>query len=317
MKSKLSVTVSAPTFQEFGAALAPWLRLNQLDGSPVSDEVIWRRQTDRTSWLTEALELNPVVQWVHTDTAGIDRLPIDVLKKRGILLSNARGLHSDAVSEWGLGAVLAAAKRLDETVRNSDSRVWTPAPHGLLLRGRKIVILGTGSIGGALAKVCSALGMDVVGVSRTTTRRETDIYIDRRFAVHDAWLSELGSAAFLAICLPLTTQTRGLVGESVIAALPADAWIVNVGRGDVLDESALLAAVAGGRIGGAILDTVAHEPLHPDDPLWGHANVIINAHTSSFTDVTSRRTHDLFVAEATRFSCGLRPANAVLLERGY
>jgi phosphoglycerate dehydrogenase-like enzyme len=172
-----------------------------------------------------------------------------------------------------------------------------------------------GAIGSALAKPCKALGMRVVGVSRTAGA--DGAYIDRRLSISDGWYEELSKSSFLAICLPLTTATLGLVDRTVLEALPKHAWVVNVGRGEILDESALVAAVTSGGLGGAILDTVAHEPLDPDDALWGHQNIIISPHASSFTEGTSERTKALFLSEADRYRRGLTPMNIINLKRAY
>lgn len=315
MSASLTVGVSPETAAELGTELRPWLRLRPVAEHDPDLRVVWRRQTDRTAWLLTALHACPSVRWVHTDTTGIDRMPLKLFDQRAITLSNARGVHAVAVSEWALGALIMAAKRLDTVVRRSDSRRWTPLPNSAELRGRAILILGMGAIGSALANHCKALGMRVVGVSRTAASGTA--HIDERLTISDDWREELGKSSFLAICLPLTAATAGLVDQTVIGALAEHAWIVNVARGEVIDESALVAALASGRLGGAVLDTVAHEPMGPDNALWGHDNVIISPHASSFTDRTSERTLGLFLSEADRYQHGLAPANIIDLKRGY
>jgi phosphoglycerate dehydrogenase-like enzyme len=315
MTASITVGVSNATVAELGTELRPWLRLRPVgDGDP-DLQVVWRRQADRTAWLLAALNSCPSVGWVHTDTAGIDRLPFDLFAQRAITLSNARGAHAVAVSEWAMGALIMAAKRLDNVVRDSDSRRWVPMPVNLELRGRGIFILGMGAIGSALAKLCKVLGMRVAGVSRTAGPDAA--YIDRHLSTSDDWYEELGKSSFLAICLPLTPATSGLVDRTVLEALPEHAWVVNVGRGEIVDESALVAAVTSGRLGGAVLDTAAHEPPDPDDALWGHRNIIISPHASSFTERTSERTTALFLSEADRYRRGLAPTNTIDLKRGY
>jgi phosphoglycerate dehydrogenase-like enzyme len=315
MTASITVGASDATVAELGTELLPWLRLRPIgDGDP-NLQVVWRRQADRTAWLLEVLNSCPSVRWVHTDTAGVDRLPLDRFATGGITLSNARGVHAVAVSEWALGALIMAAKRLDDIVRNSDSRRWVSMPGNLELQGRSVFILGMGAIGSALAKLCKALGMRVVGVSRTGGTDETDI--DRHLNASDDWYEELGASSFLAICLPLTPATAGLVNRTVLEALPGHAWVVNVGRGEIVDERALVASVSSARLGGAVLDTVAHEPLDPKDALWGHHNIIISPHASSFTERTSERTTALFLSEADRYRRGLAPANTIDMKRGY
>jgi phosphoglycerate dehydrogenase-like enzyme len=315
MNNPITVGVSDVTGIELGVELQPWLRLRPVGSGDPGLQIIWRRQTDRTAWLLAALDSCPSVKWVHTDTAGIDRLPLDLFAERMITLSNARGVHAIAVSEWALGALLMAAKRLDSVVRRSDCRRWSSMPRNLELPGRGVFILGMGAIGSALAKHCKAMGMRVVGVSRSSA--SSSAYVDRHLSANDDWDEELGKSSFLVICLPLTPATRGLVGQRILQALPEHAWLINVGRGETLDELALVAEVTGGRLGGAVLDTVTHEPLDSRDVLWGHHNIIISPHASSFTDRTSERTTELFIAEADRYRHGTELSNKVDLKRGY
>ncbi|WP_433598136.1 D-2-hydroxyacid dehydrogenase [Nocardia sp. CA-135953] len=312
MSEQLAVGVSERTLSDLGTMFRPWLRLVCADDPDVS--ILWRRQTDRTSWVIEAIAQLPRLQWLHTDTAGIDRLPLDELSSRGVLVTNARGIHAVAVSEWALAAILTAAKRFDEIVRRSDRREWAFDANAHELADRTVVILGVGSIGTALARACSGLGMRVVGVSRTRRPRP---YLDRHVSVLDRWIDELPQASFLVNCLPLTPATRNLVDEIALARLPTGAWFVNIGRGETVDEDALVRVVSTGTLGGAILDTVTNEPLDCESKLWGHPNIIVGSHRSSFTDRTSERTVELFIAEARRYGRGDPLVNVVNLNEGY
>ena len=314
MSDQLIVGVSETTARGVDQISEPWLRFEVIGAHSRSVKIVWRRQHDRTAWLVSTLESVSSVRWVHTDTAGIDRLPLHLFIRRNIALSNSRGAHTAAVSEWAFAAVLLAAKRLDRVVRLSDERKWAPWLDSLQLSGRTIVILGSGSIGGALGRLCQAGGMRVVGVSRTRHRHQA--HIDVPLSIDDDWLQELNSASFLVNCLPLTPLTKLVVNEHVLAQLPSHAWFVNVGRGDTVDEHSLVDAVRSGRLGGAVLDTVDNEPLGPDSSLW-HRNIIISPHISSFTGDTGERTKELFIAEADRYRRGLALLNAVDFKRGY
>lgn len=314
MSKNLVVGVSQQTLKDLGTTLKPWLTLAPVDyGTKLS--ILWRRQSDRTAWVIKASSQMPRLTWIHTDTTGVDRLSLSDMFIQGVTLTNARGTHTPAVSEWALAAILLAAKRFHETVRHSDRHEWTPlSSAGLQLAGRTVLILGVGSIGAALARACSGLGMRAIGVSRTTHDAP---YLYRHLTVDDNWIDQLQQVSFLVNCLPLTAATRGLVNESVLAGLPSEAWLVNVGRGETVDEDALLRAMTTGRISGAILDTVAFEPLGRESPLWGHPNLIVGSHRSSFTDQTQARTLELFLAQANRYRRGEPLANVVDLIEGY
>lgn len=314
MSDTLLVGVSAQTARNAGNLDVPWLRLDVLGSKELeAPSVIWRRQHDATAWLLEAIDATPSVRWVHTDTSGVDRLPLDMFAARNIVLSNGRGAHTPAVSEWAFAAMLLGAKRLDNVVRLNDQRQWEPWRDSLGLFRRRVAILGMGSIGSSLGRICRAAGMDVVGVSRSA--KATD-GADRCYAVNDEWITELAGTSFLVNCLPSTPQTLGFVDNAVFAQLPAEAWFINVGRGQTVDEDALVEAVSTRQIAGAVLDTVINEPLSPDSALW-HSNIVISPHISSFTCDTDDRTCELFLSEAEQYRNGLQPRNVIDTTRGY
>lgn len=313
MTDALKVAVSQRTLDELGSTPEPWLQLRRADMA-LDSAVLWRRQADSTDWAITVAMSMPRLRWLHTDTAGVDRLPLAQLHARRILLTHARGAHTPAVSEWALAGILTAAKGMHDTVRRSDQREWTSVSKSLQLAGSTVVILSVGSIGSALARACSALDMRVVGVSRT---KRNVPQLSRQLTVNEAWFDELPRTSFLANCLPLTALTAGFVDARVFAALPRHAWLVNVGRGETVDENALVAAIDDSALGGAILDTVRAEPPGRDSPLWGHPNIILGSHASSHTDATQARTLELFVEEAAQYRRGEPLTNVVDFSRGY
>lgn len=311
----LVVGVSSATADKLGhAERPPGVRFVVVEVAPSTIEVVWRRQHDRTAWLVGAVEAVRSVRWVHTDTVGIDRLSTEPFVSRGIMLTNGRGAHSVAVSEWALAAILLAAKRMDRVVLHTRERTWQPWFDNMQLAGRTVFILGAGSIGSMLARVCHAMGMRTVGASRT--RRATADF-DVTLSANDDWSDDLSIASFVVACLPGTTATFQLVDDTFLAKLPAHAWFINVGRGSTVDEMALLDAVRASRLGGAILDTVGTEPLPPEAWLWRHPNIVICPHISSFTDETDDLTARLFIEELKRYRRGVPLTNLVNLERGY
>lgn len=315
MTDMTKVGVSPETYERLRGSLASHAQLVPIDRDADSDiAVLWRRQCDRTAWVVGAVSTLPGLRWIHTDTAGVDRLPLGVLADRGILLSNARDAHSPAVSEWALGAILLAAKSLPQTVRDSDRRVWNPHTTDVQLRGKNIAILGLGSIGTALARACAALGMRVVGISRSGTPVSG---VAQTLRTTDGWADALSTATFVVNCLPLTPETEGLINSGVLKAMPKGAWFINVGRGETVNELQLVAAVRSGKIGGAVVDTVANEPLTSSSALWNCPNVIVSPHVSSFTDQTEARTREVFLRELERYRNGNDPQSLIDLVKGY
>ncbi|WP_199421589.1 D-2-hydroxyacid dehydrogenase [Actinotalea solisilvae] len=317
MSDGLAVGVSPRTIERLSGVPAPGVRWAVLSGTGKAADrcvtVLWRRQWDRTAWVTAAIDDLPGLRWVHTDTAGVDRLPLAVLAERGILLTNARGAHTAAVAEWALGAMLVAARQFDRTITDAAQRRWSPHRGGLLLQGRTVMVLGLGDIGRHLARACAALGMRVLGTSRSG-RLVPGVEV----SVSDGpWRERLGEVSFLVDCLPLTRQTRDLVDAALLSRLPASAVLINVGRGETVVEADLCAAVRAGRLRGAVLDTVRTEPLPDDDQLWRCPGVLVSPHESGFCDQTEPRTRALFVEELTRHLDGRAPLNFVDLDRGY
>lgn len=314
MNRPITVVVSEHTRRDFNGVLPPGVELREIheDGGTTAP-VLWRRQHDRTAWAVESLERLPHLTWIHTDTAGIDRLPLESIRARGITLSNASSVHAGAVSEWALGALLLTAKGLDQTVRDSDRGVWSPSPNRLL-RGRKVLILGLGQIGSALAELCTALGMTVVGVSRSGAPHAS---ATRTYRACDPWVAELSDSGYVINCLPLTGSTSGMVNGRVLAELPPHAWFINVGRGDTVVELDLISALIQGALAGAVLDTVTHEPLDPQSVLWQLPNVIVSAHVAARSDQADTLTQAWFLQELTRHLAGQGPLGLVDVAKGY
>lgn len=288
------------------------------DGSslrhPTNIDVLWRRQHDRSAWVDTVLDQFPALRWIHTDTAGVDRLPLARLRRQQVALTNARGAHTPAVAEWAVGAILLASKNFHQTIRDSDARRWAPHEDDLLLRGRTVLILGLGEIGRYLSGVCSALGMRVLGISRSGKPVDG---VDHVVSSSDAWIHLLKKADFLVNCLPLTPETEGIVNLSVLSKLSRPGYLINVGRGSTVVESDVLIAVRSGALRGAFLDTVRIEPLAATSELWTCPGVIISPHAASFNDATDTRTRALFQSEVDRYIAGLPMLNRVSLERGY
>ncbi len=311
MTGEILVAVSEQTLATVGPRPTQWIHLVTVDEAREA-RALWRRQADRTSWAVESAARLPVLDWFHTDTVGVDRLPLRDLAERGVVLTNGRGTFTPAVSEWALGAMLMAAKRLHQCVRDSDRGHWSPVS-GLQLAGKSVVILGAGDIGRAIGLACLALGMRVVAVSRSGHGR----ILEPHLSVGEDWRSELPSADFLVNCLPLTEATRGFVSADIIGAMKPSSWLINVGRGETVDEMALLQAVDRGELSGAILDTVIEEPLPMSSELWRCPNIVIGSHSSSLTDQSESRSLQLFITEASRYLRGEELANVVDLQAGY
>lgn len=254
------------------------------------------------------LQAAPELRWYHTLSAGVEQLLIPELERPDIVLTNNSGAYDLAIAEHVVAMIFAAAKRLPASFAAQGRHDWHDDPHATDVRGSTLVILGMGSIGGELAAIARALGMRVIGVRRTGG--DGAVTPDR--------LAEVaGEADYLAVCAPLTAATRGLVSAEVIAAMRPEAWIINISRGAIVDEPALLAALKERRIGGAAIDAWWTEPLPKDSEWWDLPNLIVTPHTSHSSPSVRDRSIELIQENLRRFKSGEPLLNRVDLRLGY
>jgi len=248
--------------------------------------------------------------WIHSVRAGVDNLPTEKLAARNVALTNSTGLHGDAIGETVAGYMLAFARRLHRYRTNQVREQWEwpewDAP--FTLTGETLCVVGLGTLGQGIATRADALGMCVTGVKRTPTP------VDHVETVHHPsdLRAAVADARFVALAVPLTDETEGMIGEPELAAMGDDAVLVNVARGPVVDQSALVAALRSGNLGGAALDVFEEEPLPPDSPLWGMENVVVTPHAGAATRDYYRRIATLVRENARRLAAGGSLANRVV-----
>lgn len=250
------------------------------------------------------------LKWVSTIYAGVDPFDLAALKARGTLLTNGVGINAVAVAEYAVMGVLAAAKRFDAVVRAADRREWTTAAPGVTeLDGTAALIVGYGTIGRLIGERLAAFGVAVTGVTRSG--RDGTL-------TPDAWKRRLGTFDWVILAAPATAETHALIGAAELAAMKPGAWLVNMARGDMVDQDALIAALAARRIGGAFLDTVTPEPLPADHPLWSAPNAILTMHLSGRSQTRMfARAARLFLDNLAAYRAGNPLQNTVDLDAGY
>lgn len=247
------------------------------------------------------------LEWVQALSAGIDQFPKRLLTDRGIVLTSARGAHTPAVAEHAIALMMAVVRMLGPAVRGAADRAWHPDP-AYEVSGRTLAILGLGSIGETIARKASALGMRVIG-----TKREVSSYEGVAAEVYppDETYEVCRRADIVMIALPEDPATRGLIGDAELGALGAG-WLINVGRGTVVDEAALVRALTAGRLRGAGLDVTAAEPLPDQSPLWDLPNVIITPHMGWSSDRLASRLTKIIVSNARALRHGTPWVNRVV-----
>ncbi|HUQ16194.1 MAG TPA: D-2-hydroxyacid dehydrogenase [Candidatus Saccharimonadales bacterium] len=257
----------------------------------------------------------PGIRWLHTISAGVERLLIpEITGRPDLMLTNNSGAYDVPIAEHVVAMLFAASKRVHAHLATQARHEWKRDLEHTELRDATLVILGLGSIGGELARLASGLGMRVLGVRRDASRLVAGV----ERIVPPEQLGDLAEEAdFLAVTSALTPSTRGLLSEAVIARLRPQAWIVNIARGAIIDEPALIAALRERRIGGAALDVFAVEPLPADSPLWELDNVIITPHVSGSSPRVRERSLALVVENVRRFKAGEPLLNVVDPALGY
>lgn len=253
------------------------------------------------------------LRWIHVAAAGVDKLLFDELRASDVLVTNARGVFDGPIAEYVLACVMAHDKRLHETEALQRAGQWRHR-ETTRVAGRRALIVGTGGIGRATARLLRAVGMDVRGAGR---RRRRDDDEDFGHVVDSADLAaHLREVDHLVMVAPLTEATRGMLGAQELAALPDGAHVINVGRGELVDQDALTAELATGRLS-AHLDVVVVEPLPVGDPLWTLEGAHISPHMSGDVEGWRDTLSAQFLTHLRTWLGGAEPAPAVDKGRGY
>ena len=262
----------------------------------------------------------PRLRWVHVGSAGVDGLPLGELEAAGVLLTNARGQHADAMADHALALLLALSRGLPAFVEAQARRSWQPAGASGEpgeLAGRRLGILGYGAIGQAIAGRAVAFGMEVWATRRHVARPAGPGVARLLGPGRGDLLTLLSACDDVVSVLPSTAGTRGLLDEEAFAAMRPGARLINLGRGDLLVEAALEAALRSGALAGAACDCLPREPLPPEAGLWSAPNLLITPHVGGQHPGYARRGMTIFAANLTRYCRGLPLRNAVDLEAGY
>jgi phosphoglycerate dehydrogenase-like enzyme len=266
--------------------------------------------------LRQALLMSPNVRWVHVVWAGMNHLLSPELMESPAVLTNGRGVFSQALGEWVLGAILYFAKDFGRLVRSQIDGRWDPFELAGI-SGQTVGIVGYGDIGRAVARGVRAMGMRVLG----STRRgplpgQADDLAEEIFAPADR-IRMIEQCDYLVITAPLTPDTRGLIGEAELAAMKPEVVVINVGRGPIIREEALIRALSEKRIRGAALDVFDREPLPDGHPFYHLENVLLSPHCADRTYGWLDNAMQLFLDNLERYRKGEPLVNVAARELGY
>jgi phosphoglycerate dehydrogenase-like enzyme len=266
--------------------------------------------------LREVWSMAPQLRWVHCRFAGVESILFDELVASPVLLTNARGVFSGPLAEFAIGAILFFAKDFRRLIRNQAAGRWERFDIQEV-SGRTLGLVGYGDIGRAVAARARALGMRVgVTVRRRVDLCRGDPLVDAVFSA-DERRELIAMSDYLVVAAPLTAESRALIGEPELRAMRPDAVLINVGRGAVVGEAALIRALEQGRIRGAALDVFEREPLPPGHPFYRLDNVLLSPHCADHTPDWRQRSMEVFLDNFERFRTGAPLRNLVDKAAGY
>lgn len=274
-------------------------------------EIGWFDMYDKAK-MAEIISAATNLKWLNSIYAGVEHFPLEQLKAQGTKLTNGAGLNSAPIAEFAVMMMLAAAKRSDIILDNQRQHNWLETPPGTAeIDDSKALIIGYGGIGQQIAKKLSGFDVDVTAVRRTATGEPNVIGLDD-------WRDRLGEFDWVFVSAPATSDTKHMFGADEFAAMKSSAWLINVARGSLVDQDALLTALNDKAIGGAALDVADPEPLPADHPLWDAPNCIITMHLSGVAQTRMfQRAAARFVENLKRYKNGDDMIAVADFDRGY
>lgn len=285
------------------------------DGDPSNAEVYLNWFYLKPNTLHKVLAAAPRLRWQQTPSAGVNHILTPMFLERDITLTNGAGTFAVPIAEFVMTYILSHVKSLPTLYALQAERAWKRSID-LPLReidGATLLIIGAGSIGIAIAQRASAFGMRVWG----SRRHPQPLPNFEKVVGASEWRSLLPHTDYVVIATPLTSETKGMIDAAALRSMRSNAYLINIARGAIVDEPALLAALREGWIAGAGLDTFCTEPLPPDSPFWSLPNVFVTPHCSGFSAREVQRTLDLFLDNLERYRAGRPLRNVVDQTAGY
>jgi phosphoglycerate dehydrogenase-like enzyme len=260
------------------------------------------------------------LKWIHSPAAAVHQLMFPELIRSNVVVTNSTGVHGPVVAEHAIAVLLALAKRLPQAMRYqakkewAQDQLWNEHPRPREVDGATVAVIGMGSIGGEFTRRAKALGMRVLAVRENPAKGAGGA--DQVFS--SSQLDDvLPQSDYVLLCTPVTSATTGLMNAARLKEMRAESYLINVGRGPLVDEAALIEALKTNCIAGAALDVFVEEPLRKESPFWTLDNVLITPHTAAVTERLWERHFALIVENLKRFLAGKPLLNEVDKQRGY
>lgn len=299
---------------------APGTRLIPVSAEGVADEPVDEVEVLLRGWslgndaLDRLVGRAPKLRWIHSVSVGVESMMTPCVRLRGLTVTNGRGVFSVPIAEYVMTMMLAICRRLPQLMELQRERTWQPI-EALELADATIGLLGVGDIGREVARLAGPFGPRIVAVRRRPNAAPVpgvEVLGDLQ-----AMPELLAVSDFVVLALPLTGETETLIDDDALAGFKPGSWLINVARGALVDETALLRALRGGRIGGAVLDAFRGEPLPETSPFYRLSNCIVTPHTSWSSAAVLGRTFDVFCDNLRRYRAGQPLEYVVDLAAGY
>lgn len=293
------------------------VRLNEPSVSFVKDAASVPPDTEVLySWLygkgAIAIDHLPALKWIHQAGAGVDAVLTPSIVDSDVVMTNSAGVFDDPIAEFVLGQILIMVKRFDVGFRQQADRTWQHYMNGRIA-GKNVLVVGAGSIGRSIHRVLTSVGMNVSMMGRSARSDRTLGVIHGPSELH----ALAGTHDVLVIATPLTPETEGMIDSSVLDAMPSASYLVNIGRGKIVDTNALVHALNTGSISGAALDVVDPEPLPADHPLWEAPGAMLTPHNAGDFPEHRQSLVDVFVDNMERYRRGEALMNLIDKNAGY
>lgn len=253
------------------------------------------------------------LKWIQLSSIGIDQVPKEKIKAQGITVTNNRSGYSIPIGEWIVMSMLQLLKNSKTLFSRQDEKLWKIDTSILELYNKTVCFIGTGSIAAEAAKRLQGFGTKIIGLN--TSGRKTE-YFESCYPIRDLG-QVLSQADVVVVSVPGTRETHHLINSKTIGALKKGACLINIARGSIVEEAALLEALRMGNLRGAALDVFEEEPLPEDNPLWSMENVIITPHNSWISEMRNERRYNIIYGNLRRYISGQELMNVVNVERGY
>ncbi|WP_179298575.1 D-2-hydroxyacid dehydrogenase [Evansella halocellulosilytica] len=261
----------------------------------------------------ENLELLPKLKWIQLFQAGAEKLPLEAINKRNIKLTNMKTIHAIPMSEFALGVMLRHSLKLEVLRKNQEKRHWDTTATIEELSGKQVAIFGAGEVGSAIATKCKLMGMHVIGVNRSGRIREPfhemETLANRQHVIP--------RCDYIILTMPVTDQTKHCFSTAEFTKMKQNALFINLGRGPLVDDTALKTALLNKTIGGAVLDVFDEEPLDPNHDLWGIDRLFITPHIAAKSPHYIKRCLDIFEKQYDAFLKNKNLQFEISLDEGY